>query len=302
MLQDNVQGIALDQAMRDANSQVQQIRDASIKDDEKQQAYRNVAQNFTMRLSGMGVAPDRIKAISESIAPAPPTTAEAGMMSNVPAYQQRGQQLMQQEQKNKLEQLGVLSGGKIRKEYDQQLTKGQERYAKVADKLNNSLKYASNIEQILSDPSRNPLEIGETLTQMPRAAGEVGRIPMQEREYFSGSMRIADQIDQLISKSSSSQFTDTNRQALLRLIQVYKQTANQERNNYARLVTGQLKSHSLFMDQSPESILHSVTGGTVNPQDVFGPSAQQGPYSPAPASVTTPVTSPTGSAPKKSYW
>lgn len=176
MLQDNVKGLAIDKAMKDANDQVYSIRNSMAKDEEKVAALRNVASDFTLRLTGMGARPDQISAASQAIAPpienlkTPQDAALMGPLMGYPSLGAKGQEMMNQEHQWKMDQINAMSGIKQQKEFGKNYDSALKDFRdKAAKKDLDMLQAGREVSDLINKPNPNFAEMTEAQIATIRA-------------------------------------------------------------------------------------------------------------------------------------
>ncbi len=172
-----VQQFATQRAIAQANDQVQSIRDSGLAEDEKQQQFRNLAQDMTMRFMSAGAPAAQIQQFQETFAPKPPQiqTAEQGVLVGNEAQRTRGQKLIEDEKAFKrelefekseraLDIAGIKALGTEKKAVTQALKDfktvakneldGLDSLAVVPDNASNNLEYVTGLKALIkrTDP------------------------------------------------------------------------------------------------------------------------------------------------------
>lgn len=127
-----VQQLSTQRAISQANDQVQAIRDSSLAEDQKQQEFRNLAQDLTLKMTAQGASAAHIQNIASAFAPKPPTlqTPEEAVLMGNQAQQDRGNKLIQEKRNFELKKQASLLQNKT----DIATAKGIESKNKALDK------------------------------------------------------------------------------------------------------------------------------------------------------------------------
>lgn len=281
-----VQQLGMQKAISQANDQVQQIRDSSLAEDEKQQAFRNLSQDMTMKFMQAGAPQAQIDQFQSAFSPKPTTiqTAEQAVLMGTPKQKEAGLGLInRQEQAKKdleLEKTDRAFGVAERKaEYAQgkefrgTLSKTQADYNKYSKDILKAKQQADNALKLID--SGNPIAPNAVKTMLAKASGEVGNLTEAERDAFSGSQAIMDLLERYKTRALSSGFTPKDQQALRELAQVYSGSADQFQDNLANTLTGQLRANALFADQDEGQLKAKISGKKyVPPTEVAAPAPQ----------------------------
>lgn len=100
MFKQGVQDFGMQRAISQANDQVQQIRDSSLAEDEKQQQFRNLSQDMTLKFMAAGAPESQIQTFQNAFKPpeVKAQTFEQAALSNEPQLRARGEAGIKQKQ------------------------------------------------------------------------------------------------------------------------------------------------------------------------------------------------------------
>lgn len=274
MLQQGVQGLSLQRAITGANDQVQQIRNSELKDNEKMTQLRGVAQDLTMHMAGLGVAPDRIAQVAERVAPNPSLmqSPEEAVLNGTPDQAKAGQGLIAQQFAQKKELAEMMATGKLAKEGRGALVGYQKEYDKELAPMQKAQSQAANAMQLLQ--SGSPMTPSAIKVLIARASGDVGKIPVAEMNFFQGKADLISRLKRSLDINANSELPEGDRQALIGLVGGYQQVSELAQQQIADKVAGQAASHPLLAGQDMDSLVRQVTGGKSQRFTNFGRGVQ----------------------------
>lgn len=173
----NVQQLTTQRAINAANEQVNAIRQSEASEEEKQQAFRNLAQDMTLRFMASGAPQSQIETFQNAFAPKPTViqTAEQARIMGTTAQKAEGAKIQQEERDFKrqlelekteraLDVAGIKAQGDIRKNVTKSLkdfrtvAKSEldslDTLAQMPDKVTNNLEYVTKLKTFIkqSDP------------------------------------------------------------------------------------------------------------------------------------------------------
>lgn len=268
MLNDGVKGIALDRAMSEANDHVYQIRNSELKEEEKIQGLRNLAQDFTLRLTGMGMDPQQIKQAQLGIAPdlqelnSPEMTALKGRALGVPEMAERAEAMIEKANKAKIDAAKIKIENKDQEKYDKFLLDTSKQFASQFVKNQSASKAISNALKLLRSNSK--MKADAVATAFVKGSGDVGNIRQEERAAYYGAQDVHSKIMRKLEQLGSSEIPDTDKQELLKLGEIYQSTFDEATQDHAILLTNQLSSQRLFENDDPGQLLGKISGRRFN--------------------------------------
>ena len=291
MLNQSVNGLVLQKSLNTANEQVNQIRMSEMKEEEKRGALRGLANDLTMRLTGMGMDPNAIQQATQAIAPKPAfQNAEQALMYGDAAEQKRAQEIIDDQRKFEMGKMREATTVKLAagqgKEAVKSLNDFRQKHAKeqfkqldaisaAADMLNegNFTGYTSSLKSIIKS-----VEGG-------RLTDEDFKLASPNQDIFSGMKRAYDKL--LLNKplEEDQKYVGDMQKALQ--LKIAKRIA-QKGQGFARSRAGKVGADydSFYGDLMNESLV----GYGVELPGLRQPQAAQGASAPSsvPAAPTAP--------------
>jgi hypothetical protein len=268
MLNQSVNGLVLQKSLNAANEQVNQIRSSELKEEEKRGQLRGLANDLTMRLTGMGMDPQSIAQATNAIAPKPLfNTPEQALMYGDENESAKAQEIIDAEQKRKMSLVGAQSQGRSMKDASKTMLALQKDFGRVKVKMTGASQAIRSA--IKSIKAGNPMAKESVATALARASGEVGNLTPQERAAFYGSQAVLDELSQYVATKWDSSQTEKNQKALMGLIDIYDSTLNESVNALGGMYANQLGEHSGFQGMDRGILLRKISGGTLDPAVVF---------------------------------
>ena len=279
-----VQGLQQGMALKNANQQVQQIKSSMIKDEEKQAALSQVAQQMVFQLNASGADPNRIKQMFDVISPPKETiqSIDQALFSSSATTRARGESAKKQEQDFELKKAGLSGSRQMnmadyrdalgqQKEIRTELFKTQQTYGKETRDIDKAARQATTALTVLNgkgDIEKMAKSVIPTL--LARGSGEVGNLTEMERSVFEGRQDVASLLSRYKEGKLTGKLTDGDKTALRAVAEVYVQNAKEMKKARAHLYTGQLSaSHGL----EPNELIKKISGGTISSYE--DPNAQE---------------------------
>lgn len=286
MFQEGVQHIGLQSAISQASEYADQVKESGMKEEEKRQALRGVANKLTMYMASNGTPGTTIEQVAAAFQPKTPATPEAALMQG---YQTGDQSLIDLGKNTLKAQAGIKSDTEAAKQelMYQRMFKlqetaqiGQEKRAQMQADLRNTQneqklvqnsqkQYFSQITKLDQVSSRakqaiqlldsgSPLTATAILPMLARASGEVGNLTEIEQQRFAGRQDYFSKLQRLVMKGSISQLPEEDKTELRKLAELYANYGDQLKSSYAKTLAGQL---SLNSSLDEETAFKKVTGG-----------------------------------------
>jgi sulfite reductase alpha subunit-like flavoprotein len=117
MFQQGVASLVSQRSIAQANDAVDQIRNSEMQDAEKAAQIKQVAQNLSLRMVGLGMPAGQVEHMYNVLSPKPPTMANSleASIYGTPDQTQKALDYENRQQQNKLEQLRAANTFKIEK-------------------------------------------------------------------------------------------------------------------------------------------------------------------------------------------
>ncbi len=277
-----VQSLQFGMALRNANSQVNQIKSSMLKDEEKTAALNQIATDMVFQMNASGADPARIQQLASSFAPQPKGAIQTpfeGLISGRPDVVKASREYIEGERANKVKEaeasfersMGKMYAGKDYSEGIAQdkavvtdLTKQKEAFAKESRDINKASKYAETALKLTDPANRNPdrdrMLMSVLPTMMARASSEVGNLNENERAVFEGAQDWWTKLQQATSTKMRSELIASNLRSIRAIAQVYKDHGIEILNDRAGFYTGQ---HIEQFGGDADNAVRAISGGKV---------------------------------------
>ncbi len=274
-LNQSVNGMVLQKSLNAANEQVNQIRTSDLKEEEKRGQLRGLANDLTMRLTGMGMDPNAINQATQAIAPKPAfANAEQALMYGDAGEQKQAQKIIQDQRDFEMQKIDKAAGAKSVAGSGKVLQDFQKRFANTYQKVDSSGRAVKNAIKTLQSGSK--LTGAAVANALVRAAGDVGNITESERAPFSGAQDVLSQMQRIAEKYSDSTIPPSDRQELMKLARIYESTIDDSLKTYGNMYANQLSEHSSFSGLDKGVLMRKVTGGILGNEDLRAPDQASG--------------------------
>ena len=293
-----VQGLQMGMALKNANQQVQQIKSSMAKDEEKNAALSQVAQQMVFQMNAAGADPTRIKMMFDVVNPQKPTpiqSLEQGLFGT-PEQQKIAKEGLASQEASKLKIAQATLGrqqemASFRDDLGQQkeirtdFSKARAAYAKETKDIEKASTQARNALKVLESKGDIELMAKSVIpTLLARGSGEVGNLTEQERSVFQGRQDVISLMTRFKEGKLTGKLTPGDRDALKAVAKLYVDSAERLKKDRAHLYTGQLKE-TYGLDGN--DVIRKLSGGKISqyedpnadsPQD--SPTANETPSDP----------------------
>jgi len=252
--QDASKKLGVINAMKQANDQVTQIQNSTLKDNEKQAAMSDLSNRITRHMLAVNADPAEVQQAALSIAkPVPQAQSiEQGLMSSDAQTRALATQAYNQQQKDEMAMFQAKSDFGMRKEGRTALGQMQHQYNSEMSKIQKSTAQATQALNILNSNNKATRQMAASVlpTMLARASSEVGNLTADERAVYAGRQDYFSMLSRKISTGLYSELTQADRQALKEVASLYAQHGNNIATSLSDTMVSQLSPY------------HDVLGGS----------------------------------------
>ena len=275
--------------LNNANEMVEQIRASDMDAKEKRAELKNIANQLTLKMVGLGGSVEQAKLLAEQFeGPKPPTMQTAdqaiiyGMQMGDESILKSGLAIKEMEREaaikkaeaeqrvwidrqnfletNRDENAKVKSEAQLEKERRSTLFKVQGDFQKASKDIREATRFArQGLDIINSDGPASKL-LGAVQFAAVRAAGSSSQLSDKEREALAGQQDLLSQFRQLVSTKAKSEFIEENKEAFRDLFNVYLTSGEDFLSDLESTYVNQLRANPLFVDDDPRILGSKIVG------------------------------------------
>lgn len=281
-LQGEFQQLGMQRTLSGANEAVRNIRMSELKDEEKVNQLRSIAEQLTFNLAAQGTPASTIEALTGNLAPKQltPQSAEQAVLFGTEEQRKRGQTILDDKAQKAIDlqnakMQGMIQAAQLKNDQKQskldadRLIKLKTDFNKdkIAEKANMSISSATDIENLLN--SNNPIADNAVPTYMARLSGEVGALSEADKKPFGASKDIIGRVEQALKQKATGQLSDQNRLYLAQLADVIKKSAKVKLKDRASVYS---KQFGKITGADPNELSGILVPEDAPVQPVSGPS------------------------------